>query len=54
MRDERKPMIRSHLNHDGAIEIEIADRVCGIPKALVGNLFEPFFTTKPDGIGNAA
>lgn len=49
--DERELTIRSRVNQDGAIEIEIADTGCGIPEALVGNLFEPFFTTKPDGLG---
>ena len=49
--DARELTIRSRLNQNGAIEIEIADTGGGIPGSMTGATFEPFFTTKPDGLG---
>ena len=34
-----------------AVIIDVADRGCGIPEALLGRVFDPFFTTKPPGSG---
>lgn len=49
--EERELTLRSRLNQDGLIEIEIADTGSGIPAAMSGASFQPFVTTKPDGLG---
>jgi two-component system sensor kinase FixL len=36
---------------EGAIQVAVADRGCGIPADRVERVFEPFFTTKDHGLG---
>jgi len=43
--------IRSGLDGDGMLRVEISDTGKGIRKDLVEKIFEPFFTTKPKGTG---
>ena len=43
--------IRTHLNSERQVEIEVCDNGPGVPAALAARLFEPFFTTKTDGTG---
>jgi hypothetical protein len=33
------------------LQVDVADRGCGLPEELAGNPFRPFFTTKADGMG---
>lgn len=50
-KDQRRLVLRSRVNPDGKVEIEVTDSGRGIPDALAENLFAPFFTTKRDGMG---
>jgi len=37
--------------HDGAVQVGVADTGCGISPEVAARLFQPFVTTKPDGMG---
>jgi C4-dicarboxylate-specific signal transduction histidine kinase len=43
--------IRTQLNGEGQVEIEVCDNGPGVPPDIAPRLFEPFFTTKPEGTG---
>jgi two-component system NtrC family sensor kinase len=43
--------IRTRLEHDTRVILEVSDNGCGIPSEDLPKLFEPFFTTKPVGKG---
>ncbi len=50
------PLEKRHLairasEHDGVIEVRVADNGSGIADAVKERLFTPFFSTKPDGMG---
>jgi two-component system, LuxR family, sensor kinase FixL len=47
----RQVRIRTYLNSERQVEIEVCDNGPGVPAALAARLFEPFFTTKTDGTG---
>ena len=47
----RQVRIRTHLNSERQVEIEVCDNGPGVPAAVAARLFEPFFTTKTDGTG---
>jgi two-component system sensor kinase FixL len=47
----RQVRIRTRLNSERQVEIEVCDNGPGVPAALAARLFEPFFTTKADGTG---
>ena len=47
----RQVRIRTRLNSERQVEIEVCDNGPGVPAALAARLFEPFFTTKTDGTG---
>jgi signal transduction histidine kinase len=51
MRDGGLLTVRSGMNGDGEVQVEIADTGPGIPPAEIGKIFEPFYTTKPSGQG---
>jgi two-component system sensor histidine kinase DctS len=46
----RELTIGVHLR-DGAAEIEVCDRGCGVPPEVAANRFELFFTTREEGCG---
>jgi len=43
--------IRTRLNGERQVEIEVCDNGPGVAAELAPRLFEPFFTTKPEGTG---
>jgi two-component system, NtrC family, sensor kinase len=43
--------IRTRVENDARVTLEVADNGCGIPTEDLSKLFEPFFTTKPVGKG---
>jgi two-component system sensor kinase FixL len=47
----RKILMATNWNGDGAIEVSVRDYGIGIPAELRGRLFDRFFTTKPEGLG---
>jgi C4-dicarboxylate-specific signal transduction histidine kinase len=48
---QRELLVRSCVTAAGAVQVDVADRGCGLPPELAANPFRPFFTTKPDGMG---
>ena len=48
---ERRSIIRSMLNDNGEVQIEICDTGPGIDDEQIAKIFEPFHTTKPSGMG---
>jgi two-component system CheB/CheR fusion protein len=47
----RRIVLQARTNHDGWIEIGVADAGPGVPPEAMKKMFEPFFTTKPSGMG---
>jgi signal transduction histidine kinase len=47
----RSLAVRTGLEDDGAVRLEVCDAGTGIEPAAVGRLFEPFHTTKANGMG---
>ena len=47
----RKVVIATESNGDGAIRISVRDHGAGIPEELRERVFEQFFTTKGKGLG---
>jgi two-component system, LuxR family, sensor kinase FixL len=47
----RQVRIRTRVNAERQVEIDVCDNGPGVPPALAPRLFEPFFTTKPEGTG---
>lgn len=43
--------IRTGMQGDDAVFVEISDQGCGIPEKHLNKIFDPFFTTKPVGKG---
>jgi signal transduction histidine kinase len=43
--------VRTFVDQDGGLTIEVEDNGPGVPKHLQTRIFEPFFTTKPSGVG---
>ena len=43
--------VRTRLQGDGSVEIDIEDTGCGMSKQVLSRAFDPFFTTKPHGKG---
>jgi len=43
--------IRTRINAERQVEIDVCDNGPGVPQELASRLFEPFFTTKPEGTG---
>jgi C4-dicarboxylate-specific signal transduction histidine kinase len=50
-RMERKLIVRTASNGNGAVEVAVIDWGPGIPPENIAHLFEPFFTTKSNGMG---
>jgi PAS domain S-box-containing protein len=48
---ERRIVISTSLDDDGAVRVAIADRGVGLPAEGGERVFEPFFTTKAHGLG---
>lgn len=46
-----QPVTVSTRLADGRLEIDVADRGCGIPPDKLESIFNPFVTTKQDGVG---
>jgi signal transduction histidine kinase len=51
MRDGGLLTVRSGVDGDGEVQVEIGDTGAGIPPSELGKIFEPFYTTKPSGQG---
>lgn len=49
--ERRDLLVRSRLTGADTLQVDVADRGCGLPAELAGNPFKPFFTTKADGMG---
>jgi len=49
--DARELLVRTTLQDNNAILIEVQDSGIGIAEANLSKLFSNFFTTKPDGLG---
>jgi signal transduction histidine kinase len=47
----RSLLVRTGLENDDALRLEVRDAGTGIDPAAIGTLFEPFHTTKADGMG---
>jgi two-component system sensor kinase FixL len=47
----REVPIRTGIDGDGGVEVEIGDSGPGIDDHVLGHVFDQFFTTKPDGVG---
>lgn len=47
----RELLVRSRVTGADTLQVDVADRGCGLPEELAGNPFRPFFTTKADGMG---
>jgi two-component system NtrC family sensor kinase len=43
--------IRTFLEHENGVGVEVEDTGVGIPKAHLKKIFDPFFTTKSEGTG---
>lgn len=43
--------IRTMIDGNNGIRVEVEDSGCGIPKENINKLFLHFFTSKPDGLG---
>jgi two-component system NtrC family sensor kinase len=43
--------LTTRVDESNALEIEVSDDGCGIPKEHLDKIFDPFFTTKPPGKG---
>ena len=43
--------MRTYVQEDDKVCLEVEDSGCGIPEAYLDKLFDPFFTTKPVGQG---
>jgi len=43
--------IRTFLEHENGVGVEVKDTGVGIPKAHLKKIFDPFFTTKSEGTG---
>jgi signal transduction histidine kinase len=48
---ERRVVIRTAVDGDRSVRVEIEDTGRGIPTDIGPRLFEPFFTTKPGSMG---
>jgi len=48
---DRTMRIASHRAGAGAVQVSVADRGCGISRAIAERLYTPFFTTKASGLG---
>ena len=44
-------LVRSYVDADGRVVVEVEDQGCGMSPELQGRIFEPFFTTKQPGEG---
>lgn len=47
----RRLKLRSALNSENEITVEVEDCGCGLSAALAMDVITPFFTTKPEGLG---
>jgi len=43
--------VRTSLDPDGRVRIEVIDNGLGIPEEVRARIFDPFYTTKPVGVG---
>jgi PAS domain S-box-containing protein len=50
-REQGTVTVRTFVENEKWIDLEVADTGCGISQEHLGKLFEPFFTTKPVGKG---
>jgi len=48
---ERRLTVRTAVDGDDAVTVEVEDTGHGIPPEVGARLFEPFFTTRPGGMG---
>lgn len=49
--DRRELTVRTSLDENGWVVVEVADTGAGIPDEIAAQLFKPFMTTKPGGMG---
>lgn len=47
----RRLRLRSRMNLNGFVDVEVEDSGCGLSTALTLDVITPFFTTKADGLG---
>ncbi len=48
---DRTLVVRTVASDGDGVQVEIADRGCGIPPENLERVFEPFFTTRTEGLG---